>query len=209
MADIGTAYATVAELEARLGTTDDGTYTSVLAAATSHVNAFCGREFNQASAATARRFRALDCERLRVDDFWKTDDLAVVVDGTAWALTDVDPRPWDGIVNGEPGWPYMDLFSVDRYWPLWRFRRATIEVTAWWGWAAVPAAIVQATLDVAEVMVLSAAAGQAGVISSERIAGGGADYSVSYAMPQIGSGRDVPPELRKAAPYRRKRFGVA
>ena len=34
-------------------------------------------------------------------------------------------------------------------------------------------------------------------------------YSVSYAAATLTAGRNVPPEMAKAAPYRRMRFGVA
>ena len=203
---IGDPYATAAQLAARLGTADDGTYSGLLLAASQHVNAFTGRQFNMTTTASARRFRALDCERVRVDDFHTTTDLAVIVDGTAWDIADVDPRPWDGVVNGEPGWPYFDLFAIDRYWPLTRFRRATIEVTAQWGWAAVPDAIVEATLDVAQVMSYGASGSATSLVAREQIG----DTSESFfQVPAFSTSRDIPQVLAKAAPYRRKRFGVA
>jgi hypothetical protein len=101
-------------------------------------------------------------------------------------------------------WPFSDLFAVRRHFP-WS-RRALITVTAQWGWAFVPAGIIEATLDVAEVMLLSLTRGQAGAVGSETIGG----YSVSYIAPdrKMG-GDDVPPELVKAIPFRRVRFGVA
>lgn len=196
----GDSYASVLELEERLGRSDDGSFAELLDAASRRVEDFCRRQFNRDTAttpvATARRFRALDPERLPVDDFRTTTDLAIEVDGTAWATTDVDPRPWDGVYKGRSGWPYSDLIAVGRSWP--DSRRALIEVTAHWGWTAVPEAIRQATLDVAE----AAASGSAtGVVRSEAIDG----YSVTYAAT---SDSTVPPELAKAAPYRRVRFGI-
>jgi hypothetical protein len=200
---LGDAYATAAELEARTGRTDDGTFDALLDAASRRVEDFCRRQFNKVTVASERRFLAVDPTRLPVDDFHTTTDLAVDVGGQAWDVADVDPRPWNGTVNGMAGWPYFDLFAVNRTWP-WR-RRPTITVTAQWGWDAVPEAIRQATLDVASVMVFGGSSG--GPVKSEAIDG----YSVSYSVPALGSEGSVsaPAELVKAVPYRRVRFGVA
>jgi hypothetical protein len=172
------------------------------------VESFTRRQFNRADEdyeVLPRRFRALDRIRVAVDDFHTLDGLIVEVNGTAWDVDRyIDARPWDGVVGGMIDWPYSDLFAINRYFP-WS-RRGLITVTAQWGWAEVPAAIVEATLDVAEVMSLTMTNAQSGTIRSEAIGG----YSISYALPQnlIGNG-EVPAELVKAVPYRRKRFGVA
>jgi hypothetical protein len=193
-------YATPAQLEARLNTTDDGNYARLLDAASRAVESFTRRQFNRADEyeVLPRRFRALDCERCPVDDFWTLDGLIVEVNGTVWAETYLDARPWNGPLDG---WPYFDLFAVSRSWP-WS-RRAPITVTAQWGWEHVPSAIVEATLDVAELMSLAMTSGQ-GAVRSETIGG----YSVSFATPSM-SAENVPPEFVKALPYRRVRFGVA
>jgi hypothetical protein len=198
---LGDSYATVLDLETRLSKSDDGTFEDLLDAASRAIEAFTRRQFNKVTSATARRFRALDPERLPVDDFYVTTNLAVVVDGTAWDVTDVDPRPWGGIHNGQTGWPFFDLIAVDRTWPP--SRRALVTVTARWGWNAVPEGIRQATLDVAEVM--SYGVSSSGVVRAEAIDG----YSVSYSNPTMGAGSSVPTEFAKAVPYRRKRFGIA
>ncbi len=199
---LGDSYASVAELEARLGATDDGTFTALLDSASRAVETFTGRQFNKTDTATARRFRAVDPRRLPVDDFHTITDLAVNVNGAAWDIVGVDPRPPDGVVNGQTGWPYSDLMTISRYWP--NSRRATVEVTARWGWAAVPSAIKQATLDAA--VALSTGAGTSGGIVQESIG----DYSVTYGSASSVAGSvDAPAEMAKAVPYRRKRFGVA
>jgi hypothetical protein len=194
-------------LEERLGRSDNGSFESLLDAASRAVEAFTRRQFNRSEDASTRRFRALDPQRCPVDDFYTLDDLAVTVDGTAWDVdTQIDPRPWSGTPNGMTGWPYADLFAINRCFP-WS-RRALVTVTARWGWASVPAGIVEATLDVAEVMSLgSRLVSQSGMIRSESIGG----YSISYGLPGlIGSTMaGVPPELIKAVPFRRKVFGVA
>lgn len=205
---LGDAYATPEDLVDRTGTPDDGSYAALLDTASRMVETFTGRQFNKAADddyPTERRFRALDPERLPVDDFYTLDGLSVVVDGVEWIVDqDYEPRPFDGVVNGQSGWPFFDLMSVARYWPVGR-RRATIEVAAHWGWASVPTAIVESTLRLARVLWDTSSSGESGRIKSETISG----YSVSYQLPDLDATLDVPPELMLAVPYRRKRFGVA
>jgi hypothetical protein len=197
----GDPYATVQDLEARLNTLDDGHFLQLLDAASRAIEDFCGRQFNKDTAgppvATVRKFVAVDPQRLPVDDFHTTTALVISVNGTTWPNTDVDPRPFNGIYNGMTGWPYFDLISHTKSWPSSRYPKVT--VTAHWGWAAVPEAIKQATLDVAEGIT----SGSGGTVRQETLG----TYSVAYAVPT--SGTETPPELQKAAPYRRKSFGVA
>lgn len=207
---LGAAYATPEQLEARLGKPDDGTFTRVLESASRAVEAFARRQFNRADAPSFRRYRALDSERVAVHDFFTLDDLIVEVNGSVWNTeTTIDPRPWS--LSGPTDWPddfygeerpYSDLFAVGRSFP-WS-RRGLISVHAWWGWPMVPAAIVEATLDVAQ---LTSAFGQAALIKSEVISG----YSYSTGLPAGYTVGDsgVPMEMLKALPYRRKRFGIA
>ena len=199
---LGDSYVSVLDLETRLGKPDDGTFADLLDAASRTVEDFCRRQFNKATAASARRYRAVDPTRLPVDDFYVLTDLAVEVDGTAWVVaTDVELRPPDGIRRGQQGWPYSDLLAIIRPWPSGR--RALVEITARWGWNTVPEGVKQATLDVAAVMSYGGG-GSSGVVSSESIDG----YSVSYSSPALGAEEAVPAELVKAKPYRRPRFGV-
>jgi len=193
---LGDSYASEAELEARLGTDDDGTFATVLSAASRGVESFCHRQFNKTTSATARRFRPLDWRRLPVDDFHTVTGLIVNVGVTVWDAADYDEYPWDGIVDGQTGWPFFTLYGVNRSWS----NTLTTTVTAQWGWAAVPAGIKQATLDVATAMVRTSGEYP---VRSEAIDG----YSVNYHFPT--AGEQYPPELERACPYIRKRFGVA
>jgi hypothetical protein len=200
---LGDPYAIPADLELRLGQTDDGSFTRLLDAASRAVESFTRRQFTQPDPATPRRFRALDYERVAVDDFFTLDDLEVEVAGVAWDVdTYIDARPWDGILAGQIAWPYSDLFAINRMWP-WA-RRAGITVTAQWGWLAVPSGIIEATLDNAEMMYLTRYAAQAAATRSITLGG----YTESFGLPVRSS--DVPPEMLKALPFRRRNvFGVA
>ena len=207
---LGDPYASPQQLADRLGGEVNDSYWRIVDAASRAVESFTRRQFNRDDDddeyATPRRFRALDRERVAVDDFYTLEDLAVEVNGTPWDLSSIDARPWDGIRQGQISWPYSDLFAINRSFP-WS-RRAKITVWARWGWAEVPAGIAEATLDVAEVMSYALTAGK-GAIRSETIGG----YSVSFATPSMGSGmsgaESVAPEYIKALPFRRKVFGVA
>lgn len=207
---LGDPYATPEQLAARLGAElgdpEDENRLRVLDAASRAVESFTRRQFNRDDDeyTTPRRFRALDRERVAVDDFYTLEDLLVEVNGTLWDPSWIDARPWDGIRQGQIDWPYSDLFAIGRSFP-WS-RRALVTVSAHWGWAEVPAGIVEATLDVAEMMSLALTTGTGGPIRSETVAG----YSVSFAIPTMRAGdTTVPPELIKALPFRRKVFGVA
>lgn len=190
---VGDSYASEAELESRLGADDDGTYVAVLAAASRAVESYCRRQFNKTTVAVPRRFRPLDWRRLPVDDFHTVTGLVVDSGGTVWTATDYDPQPWNGIINGQSGWPFFNLFAVNRSWS----QSAAITITAQWGWAAVPAGIKEATLAVAEDMHSKAP----GKTRSFAIDG----YSESF---MVGDG-DQPGPYAAAEPYCRKRFGVA
>jgi len=208
---LGDPYATPDELAVRLGGDVSDSYERLVDAASRAVESFTRRQFNREDPAEdddyaiPRRFRALDRERVAVDDFYTIEDLAVEVNGTFWDLSSIDARPWDGIRYGQINWPYSDLFAINRSFP-WS-RRAQITVWAHWGWAAVPAGIVEATLDVAEVMSSAFTSGR-GTLNSEALAG--YSYSVNFATSSLSVGADtVPPEYVKALPFRRKVFGVA
>jgi hypothetical protein len=199
---LGDPYALPADLELRLGVSDDGTFTRLLDAASRAVESFTRRQFNTDNEATPKRYTARERERLAVDDFHTLDDLEVAVDGVVWDVdTYIDARPWNGEVAGQIGWPYSDLFAVNRCW-TWS-RRARVTVTAQWGWTAVPSGIIEATLDNAEMMYLSRYAAQVAATRSVTLGG----YTESFGLPVRSS--DVPVEMLKALPFRRKVFGVA
>jgi hypothetical protein len=158
---LGDSYATIEELKARFDglddTNDDVRLGEALDAASRGIDHFCGRQFNKATAATARVFPPTNRCRAEVDDFHTVTGLVVKTDAgndgtyeTTWASTDYQLEPLNGIVDGELGWPFSTIRAVGtRYYPTCS-RRASLEVTAQWGWSAVPAKIKEATLVLAE-----------------------------------------------------------
>lgn len=156
---LGDSYATLTELKTRLDiadTTDDDRLTASLAAASREIEAYCGRQFNDAGAASARVFRPAGCTLALVDDFNTTTGLVVATDEgddgtyeTTWAAGDYELEPLNGVVAGLSGWPFYRIRAVEsRTFPTVR-RRATVQVTARWGWTAVPAPVKEACLMIA------------------------------------------------------------
>lgn len=168
---IGDPYATLAELKARMptinDTNDDANLTSALATASLGIEAVCHRQFNQDSAASARVYKTGSFYLAEVDDFFTTTGLVIATDDdddgvfeVTWAASDYQLEPLNGVVNGRPGWPYNVIRAVGTRWfpywyhphnhhAVWLPPRARLQVTAQWGWAAVPAPVKEACLVVA------------------------------------------------------------
>lgn len=152
-------YATLAELKAYVGitdTADDDLLTDALTSASRGIDHFCGRRFVKSSAASARVYYPDTRLRVDVDDFHTTTDLVVKTDDgddgtyeTTWSSTEYQLEPLNGIRDGETGWPYNRIVSVEGRWFPHCSYRAPIQITAQWGWATVPAAVKQACLIVA------------------------------------------------------------
>lgn len=162
VAPLGGPYATVSMLKIRMGIADSQTGRDTelaqrLASASADINSWCHRQFGRQEDASTRTF-AIGPSGVDTDDFWSVDDLAIVpymggVDGTPWDVSALALEPRDGIVNQVPGWPYrrIALSSGDTH-PIYRsmsWRGWTVQVTAKWGWAAVPEPVVTSCLMLA------------------------------------------------------------
>lgn len=161
---LGANYATLAQLKDRLGiatgdTADDLTLNDALSGASRGIEACCRRQFNDAGTETARVYVPAPGGRfVRTDDFQSSAGLIVATDpgydGTfevTWSSISYELKPLNGVVNGQTGWPYSRVYSTPStglYFPC--TGRASVKVTARWGWAAVPDPIKIATLILAE-----------------------------------------------------------
>jgi hypothetical protein len=152
-------YASLSEMKARFaitGTTLDDDLTRALGAASRDIDKVCGRRFYADTMATARIYYPSSVLGVDVDDFYSTNGLVVATDTgddgvfeTTWLSSDYQVEPLNGIVDGEPGWPYNRVAAArSRTFPVSSYR-APVQVTARWGWAAVPAAVREATLVLA------------------------------------------------------------
>lgn len=156
---LGDSYALLSELKARLSigdTADDTALTAALAVASRGIESCCHRQFNDAGNASARLFYPDTRCRVVVDDFSTTDGLVIEIDSgsdgtfeTTLDAADYELYPLNGVVDGQTGWPFWKIRTVRTYFPH-RTERASIRVTARWGWTAVPAPIKEATLILAE-----------------------------------------------------------
>lgn len=151
---IGDPYATLDDLKTYMSLEAESMYDTVLGAALESVSreieSFCNRQFNQDASATVREFDADTRCWAEVDDFWTVTGLVVESGhgyGTVWASADYRLDPRNGIVEGQPGWPFGKVTAAvgGRY----RFDQYGLRVTAKWGWTAVPAPVRQACLIMA------------------------------------------------------------
>lgn len=149
------SYASLAKLKARLGIVDSNTakdaeLTDRLASASMDINRWCGRQFGRDETATTRTYYP-GPTGVDVDDFWTPDDLAVVpylgtTAGAAWTVDGLNLEPLNGIVDGVPGWPYRRLAYGYAMGAMYCVSATTVQVTARWGWAAVPSNVETACL---------------------------------------------------------------
>jgi hypothetical protein len=156
---LGDNYVTLAQLKDymanELPSTDDDELNDAIASASREVERFCKRQFNDSGAVTSRLYHPLDCESCFVDDFHTTTGLVVKIDEdddgvfeTTLTSADYELHPVNGTMAGVPGWPYWDIQMVGDHTFTCK-KRSTVQVTAKWGWAAVPALVHQACLELA------------------------------------------------------------
>jgi hypothetical protein len=134
--------------------TEDDTRLTIATAATNRaVVAYCGRSFETTTtaSASAREFVPKSYTICDVDDIWSTTNLVVKTgtDGTydtTVAAADYFLEPLNGRQDGLTV-PYNRIRGRS-----WIFdgclshREPTVQVTAAWGWASIPADVTQAAL---------------------------------------------------------------
>lgn len=139
------AYAEVDELKAYVSIPDDDTLDDTelagkIAAASRSIDWFCRRQFGQVDEIEARTFTAQPHRRgalVVVDDLMDVTGMVVTADGSA--------------VTPDRLWPVNAPVTGRPYTRLWLPMATTcmvdgIEITALWGWVAVPDTIKEATL---------------------------------------------------------------
>ena len=147
-------------------------------AASRMIDNYCGRFFYDSGSATAKAFQARHPYRLEVPDFSTTSGLVVKTDtsddGTYDTTVDASDYQVEPVAP-EAGWPFERIVYLDNLWPT-TGRRARVQVTAQWGWAAVPTEVEQTCLIVAAELwrrkdapfgVVFGATGEARISSTE------------------------------------------
>ncbi len=152
-----TTYATIDALQERLGLPTTGQYnllSDILEGVTSHITTRCGRDFFKHPPVSGTETRTYT---LRANESYIPDDIISIASGTYRTGTGVTPTAltatdWYLSPNTPlPGWPYEELIVSDAGLVSTFYRGyGTVSLTGVFGWAAIPADIREATLDLAQ-----------------------------------------------------------
>lgn len=162
--ELGGPYITVAQLKSYMGISDSNTaqdtaLASRIQGSSAGINRFCHRQFGRAESATIRSFVP---DRLGIDthDFWATPVSVTpymgLTAGTAWDVSTLVLEPLNGVVDQVPGWPYRRLCYPYGWLGAGLVSYAgisTVQVSAKWGWAAIPEDVITANLMLASMDV--------------------------------------------------------
>lgn len=152
------AYCTVEDVRGQLKDSTSKLNTQLIeraVAATSRaIDKYCGRRFWQDPAPVAREYEVWDsCGPAYVDDISTTAGLIVKVDGsgsglfsTTWASTDYQLRPLNADADGG-AYSWRQIAPLGgRYFPPPISGRTNLQVTARWGWSAIPDGVIEAAI---------------------------------------------------------------
>ena len=157
---ITNGYATRNQVKAalRIGTADtldDDLIDNCVGAASRLIDGYCNRKFWQNGTAEARVFQAEDSFYCSIDDIAGTAltlKSSTQADGTfdlTWKVSDYQLEPLNGNLDGLT-WSYDKIRAVGDYlFPTVNANygeQALVQVTAIFGWPAVPEPITQATI---------------------------------------------------------------
>lgn len=158
-------YITRAQLKTYLGssvvTADTDTLVDMAKTAASRaIDAYCDRRFYLDTTATARTYTPSRTDRIDVDDIGSVAGLVVKTDAagdgtyeTTWAASDYQLLPVNAPYETPEAQPWTQVAAIGRYTfslPYARYTRADrVQITALWGWPAVPALVTQACLILA------------------------------------------------------------
>jgi hypothetical protein len=151
---ITNGYCTLAEVKAALRITDnidDTLLENAVEAASRRIDGECSRRFYIDATTSARKYAANRSAFVFVDDIATTTGLVVKVDDTfsgAYSTTltvgtDYQTEPMNAAAQNEP---ITLLRALNAGFPVENNGRALIEVTAKWGWPAIPDAIREAAV---------------------------------------------------------------
>lgn len=112
----------------------------------------CGRKWVVASTASTRYYAPRSwTDVIRIHDC--TTVTAVVNDTTTIAAADYQLEPLNGLSLMGGAVPYEQIRYIGKYWRFDNYR-ATVAVTATWGWPAIPEAIKRAVLVLGKDIVM-------------------------------------------------------
>jgi hypothetical protein len=133
-------------------TVRDAQLLSAVSSASRAITMACGRDFNKETTATPRVFKPNGPRIILTDDFYTATNLIIqtgrinVPFGDPWLSDTYELEPFNNTYNGVPGFPFTRIMLPFFKW-VWDIDR--IQVTAQWGWQAIPDDVIQATKIVA------------------------------------------------------------
>ncbi len=151
-----TTYVDQAVIELRLGgnvqAAQKAGVTDALLSACTAIDVHCGQTFSKDTSATARTYTPLDTCTAYTDPFWDLTGLVIKSDSgddgtfaSTWVAADYELDYFGGDWGMSIGAPWDTVRSLSGLFSTSGRRRRTLQVTAKWGWAAVPQNVVEAT----------------------------------------------------------------
>ena len=155
---------TLADVKSALNitdTTNDDRISLAIDAASRLIEARCNRRFWQDSTVSTRKFVSNDPWLCETDDISTTVGLIVKTDpagdgtfGLTWSASDYQTEPINNIMQGLEGWPITKIRAIQSlFFPVWGgvsypkpYVQALVQITARWGWAAIPSQVVKAAI---------------------------------------------------------------
>jgi hypothetical protein len=151
-------YCQVADVRSQLGdsasTLDTSLIEKAIAATSRAIDRYCNRRFWQDPAPVTRLYTALDPCVVDVDDISTAAGMIVKVDtggdgtyATTWATTDYQLRPLNADADGGAfSWRQIAALGGKTF-PCCRYGgHPALQVTAQWGWSAIPDDVVEAAV---------------------------------------------------------------
>ena len=137
-------------------TTDDDQIDAAISAAESRIDKYTGRTFVVPTGTSTRSVRPWSSATvISPAEIAQTTGLAVAVDTTDDGTFDTALTSADWFVGPGDVAPFTELTRFNGRWPTPASGRATVEITAWFGYGmAVPAAVTQAATMMAARLYL-------------------------------------------------------
>ncbi|MGW5578718.1 hypothetical protein [Micromonospora chokoriensis] len=145
---LGDSYAEVEEFKQNIKISSpalDAQIADSLALASREIEQRTSRQFNKVDTPSAKLYEIHNSSTLLVDDFHTTDGLVITVGDRTLTTADYVLEPF----NGPHGWPFYRIRARGSFRFPTYYGADLVEVTAAWGWAAVPVEIKQACLALA------------------------------------------------------------
>lgn len=199
---ISNGYCTLADVKAALritDTVDDALLEVAVESASRLIDGYANRSFYNAGTAT-RIYLPSSLYEVYTDDFQtSTITLRTYEDGafTTWSSADYQLEPLNQNVGGLAMPYYRIRATEDKYFPMDSALEYSVELTATYGWAAVPTAIKQACV-VQSMRLFKRLESPTGVLG----------YGTDLGVVRV-SGRIDPDVAMLINPYRKLRATVA